>query len=258
MLIVGGALGAALVPSEAKIPGAVHCFNDICHRVRTIAETEQRVGHIEAIVASYYDDPDRDRFNPRSETSSGEQFIAEADDNAASPLHPDGTVLLLWSPTTRAAAVVRINNAGPYFPGRVLDVSRGVADRLGFGDSGVMTLMSVVIAAPQLRDATYVRARVYPKVPGYFGMFASLDLARQGAHGFVPQIDSANLQVFAALPLVAEVTTGSVVRSAASQSIARPATHSPRIETIERKTRALPTLDRHNTWQMSVFAGSGR
>jgi rare lipoprotein A len=254
---VSSVLCAAIGPSEAKIPGAVHCYNDICHQVRTIADTERRLGIIEPVMASFYDAPDRDRFNPRTETSSGERFAADADDNAASPIHPDGTVLLIWSPTTHAAAMVRINNAGPYFPGRSLDVSRGVAERLGFGDGGVMMLLSVVIAAPQPPDAAYVRGRVYPKVPGYFGTFASLDLARLGAHGFAPQIEIGNLQMFAALPLASKVSTGTVVQHTATNPAPRSSAKAPRAEVAdERKARALPVVER--VWQTDVFAGSGR
>lgn len=163
--------------AEAKLPGQVHCYNDICHRVRTVAETEARRGIVEPLVASFYDSPEKDRFNPSLETSSGTQFEPYSDDNAASPIHPDGTVLLVWSPVTRGAAVIRVNNAGPYYPGRTLDVSRGVADRLGFANGGVMQLLTVVISAPSEPDAHYVRGRVYPKVRGYLGTFDNIALA---------------------------------------------------------------------------------
>ncbi len=104
-------------------------------------------------------------------------FDADTADNAASPIHPDGTVLLIWSPISRGAAVVRVNNAGPYYPGRTLDVSRGVAEKLGFAKGGVMQLLSAVIAAPSAPDAHYRRGRVYPRVSGYLGTFDNLALA---------------------------------------------------------------------------------
>ncbi len=163
--------------AEAKLPGVVHCYNDICHRVRTVEETQARLGLVEPVLTSFYDSPANDRFNPRLETSSGAMFDADTADNAASPIHPDGTVLLVWSPVTRGAAVVRVNNAGPYYPGRTLDVSRGVAEKLGFTKSGVMQLLSVVISAPSEPDANYRRGRVYPKVSGYLGTFDNLALA---------------------------------------------------------------------------------
>ena len=164
-------------PAEAKLPGGVHCYNDICHRVRTVEETAARRGIVEPLVASFYDAPEKDRFNPSFETSSGTRFQPDADDNAASPIHPDGTVLLLWSPLTHNAVVVRVNNAGPYYPGRTLDVAHGVAERLGFTNGGVMQLLSVVIAAPSEPEAHYVRGRTYPKVHGFIGKFENIALA---------------------------------------------------------------------------------
>jgi rare lipoprotein A len=163
--------------ASAKVPGAVHCYNDICHRIRTVEETAARRGIVEPVVASFYDWPANDRFNPRTETSSGTEFDADASDNAASPIHPDGTVLLVWSPATGGAAIVRIDNAGPYYPGRTLDLSRGAAERLGFARGGVMQLLSVVISAPSDPEARYVRGRSYPKVRGYLGKFDNIALA---------------------------------------------------------------------------------
>jgi hypothetical protein len=171
------ALAGLTAAADAKLPGSIHCFNDICHRVRTVAETEARRGLVEPVVASFYDAPGRDRFNPRSETSSGARFDPDADDNAASPIHPDGTVLMLWSPVTRGAAIVRINNAGPYYPGRTLDVSRAVAERLGFSNGGTMELLSTVISAPSEPEAHYVRGRSYAKVRGFLGTFDTIALA---------------------------------------------------------------------------------
>ena len=173
---IGGGLVAPGV-AEAKIPGTVHCYNDICHRIRTVAETETRVGVIEPVVASFYDSPENDSYNPSLMTSSGTEFDPDAPDNAASPIHPDGTILLVWSPATRGAAVLRVNNAGPYHPGRTLDVSRAVAERIGFVRGGTMNLFSVVISAPAEHEAHYVRGRVYPKVRGYLGKYDNLALA---------------------------------------------------------------------------------
>ena len=123
-VVASGAIAISVAvsytPAAAKLPGVVHCYNDICHRVRTVEETAARRGLVEPVVASFYDLPEHDKFNPSLETSSGTRFDPNADDNAASPIHPDGTVLLLWSPVTHGAAIVRVNNAGPYFPGRTL------------------------------------------------------------------------------------------------------------------------------------------
>ena len=187
--LAGGALGlglAALVvmPSgeaTAKTPGSKYCFLGVCHRVKTIAETQALIGKTETMQASFYDDAKRDRFNPRNLTSSGEMFNAMRPDNAASPVLPDGTKVMVWSPTTKRAAVIRINNAGPYWGRRLIDLSRGAAEKLGFSNSGVATVQVRVLQAPSVGESTYRRGRVYAPVPGYLGGFASIDEAYTGA-----------------------------------------------------------------------------
>ncbi len=177
-------LGAAflLAPTaEAKTPGKSYCFYGKCHRVKTIAETEALIGKDVTLSASHYDSCKRDRYNPCGLTSSGEVFRHDQPDNAASPIYPDGTTLLVWAPATGASVVLRINNAGPYWGNRKLDVSVKAAEVLGFKGAGVATLKARVIDAPTKEEATYKRNRTYPRVPGYIGQFASLDEAQSGA-----------------------------------------------------------------------------
>ena len=185
---VAPAVGALLLASgmggshaEAKTPGKTYCFHGKCHRVKSIAETEALVGTEETLTASHYDSCKRDRYNPCGLTSSGEAFDSEAPDNAASPVYPDGTTLLVWSPDTRASVVLRVNNAGPYWGDRRLDVSRKAAEVLGFAGQGVAKLKVRVIDAPSAEEATYKRNRKYDPVPGYIGQFASLDDAQSAA-----------------------------------------------------------------------------
>lgn len=167
--------------AEAKTPGKSYCFYGKCHRVKTIAETQALVGKDEIVHASHYDSCKRDRYNPCGLTSSGAVFESEAPDNAASPNLPDGTTVLVRSLDTGVALVLRINNAGPYWGNRKLDVSRKAAEVLGFAGKGVARLEMRVIAAPTLAEATYKKRRVYEPVPGYVGTFASLDAAETGA-----------------------------------------------------------------------------
>lgn len=173
---------ASLAPStaEAKVPGKTYCFHGVCHRVKTIAEMVALVGRDEVLTASHYDDCKRDRYNPCGLTSSGEVFRPNDADNAASPIYPNGTILLLRNPLTGLAAVVRVNNAGPYWGKRTLDVSKGVADKLGFKKSGVAKLEVRVVSAPTLAETRYKKNRRYDAVPGPIGQFASLDRAQGG------------------------------------------------------------------------------
>lgn len=182
ILVTGSAaFGASFVSAataEAKGPGRTYCFYKTCHRVKTIAETQALVGRDIKVIASHYDSCKKDRFNPCGLTSSGERFNAERPDNAASPILPDGTIALVWSKTTQEAVVLRINNAGPYWGNRKLDLSRGAARKLGIHGVGEVTLR--VLKAPTAAEARYSRNRVYEPVPGPIGQFASLDAA-QGA-----------------------------------------------------------------------------
>jgi rare lipoprotein A (peptidoglycan hydrolase) len=167
-------------PTEAKTPGSTYCYYGTCHRVKTIDETKALVGIEETITASHYDDCKNDRYNPCGLTSSGERFHADRPDNTASPIYPDGTMLLVWSSDTGRALVVRVNNAGPYWGDRTLDLSRAAAARLGFESSGVGKLQVRVIKAPEPEEAVYVENRTYPLVPGDIGRYSSLDAAEQG------------------------------------------------------------------------------
>lgn len=168
---------AAPFSAQAKTPGKTYCFNGVCHTVKSLDETRNLVGRTTSVVASYYDDPKRDRFNPSNLTSSGEYFRAWAPDNAASPNLPNGTKVVVWHPVTKKAVMVRINNAGPYYGNRTLDLSRGAAEKIGLTGSGVKRLQMAVVAAPTREEASYKKGRTYAPVRGYIGQFASLDSA---------------------------------------------------------------------------------
>lgn len=176
--IAGLAVTIISTPAEAKTPGSTYCYYGTCHRVKTIAETQGLVGAKEVVQASFYDDCKNDTLNPCGLTSSGEQFHPDRPDNAASPIYPDGTTLLVWSPSSKEAVVLRVNNAGPYWGGRKLDVSRAAAEALGFKPVGVAELQVHVIDAPSAAEATYERQRKYAAVPGPVGKYDSLDEAR--------------------------------------------------------------------------------
>ena len=151
MLVLAlGAAGSSTLGSGAlaKTPGKTYCYNEICHRVKTVAEMQTMVGYEEVVVASYYDDCKVDKMNPCTKLSSGEDFRPDLPDNAASPVYPNGTILALVNPKTNALALVRVNNSGPYAKGRLLDVSRAAAEQLGFAKAGVAKLKVTVISGP--------------------------------------------------------------------------------------------------------------
>ena len=215
------------VSAEAKTPGKTYCFNGICHRVNTIQEMVTLVGKDQTFKTSFYDDCKRDRYNPCGLTSSGEVFRPNDADNAASPIYPNGTVLLLRNPANGQTAVVRVNNAGPYWGKRKLDVSRGAAEKLGFKKRGVADLEVRVVAAPTLAEAKYKKNRRYAPVPGSIGMFASLDRAQGG------------MMVAMAL----EAMSGSLFAPAAGTMLPGLKTASPELAKTLRAGNALASAD---------------
>ncbi|CFX49448.1 protein of unknown function [Candidatus Filomicrobium marinum] len=173
--------GLAVTEVEAKTPGSTYCFYKKCHRVKSLNETKALVGEDVTLAASHYNDCRFDRYNPCGLTSSGERFHPDRADNAASPIYPDGTVLLVWNEVTQDAAVIRINNAGPYWGNRKLDVSIATAEKLGFRNRGVATLKTRILQAPDKREATYRKHRRYRPVPGYIGKHENVEDAERAA-----------------------------------------------------------------------------
>jgi rare lipoprotein A len=69
-------------------------------------------------------------------TASGERF----DQNAMTAAHrslPFGTQVRVVNLENGRAAVLRINDRGPFVRGRIIDVSRRAAERLGFRSKGL-------------------------------------------------------------------------------------------------------------------------
>jgi rare lipoprotein A len=69
-------------------------------------------------------------------TSSGERFDRWAP-TCASLDYPPGTWLKIVDVKTKRWVIVRVNDSGPYVPGRSLDLSEGAAHQLGMRERGV-------------------------------------------------------------------------------------------------------------------------
>ncbi len=78
-------------------------------------------------LASFYSEGGR--------TASGEKFDA-SELTAAHPTLPFGTRLRVTNVKTGRSVVVRVNDRGPYVPGRIVDVSYSAADALGMVGGG--------------------------------------------------------------------------------------------------------------------------
>jgi rare lipoprotein A len=71
-----------------------------------------------------------------SKTASGEKFNP-GELTAAHPTLPFGTKLRVTNTHTGRSVTVRVNDRGPYVPGRVVDVSYSAAEALGMVNKGV-------------------------------------------------------------------------------------------------------------------------
>jgi rare lipoprotein A (peptidoglycan hydrolase) len=87
-------------------------------------------------IASFY------RYDTR--TASGERFDAR-ELTAAHRTLPFGTRLRVTSVATGRSVTVRVNDRGPYVPGRVVDLSYSAAEQIGMVGRGVTKVKLEVI-----------------------------------------------------------------------------------------------------------------
>lgn len=84
------------------------------------------------------------RTNGGTRTASG-QRLNNADATAAHKTLPLGSKVRVVNLANGKSEVVTINDRGPYIKGRVIDVTLGVAQRLGFAGSGVIPVKLEVL-----------------------------------------------------------------------------------------------------------------
>lgn len=186
-------------PSVAKAPGATWCYRDVCHRVRTVGETQRLVGKTMVLEASFYDEPRLDRFNKGKHTSNGEVFDANNPARVAAANFPDGTELLLRNPANGRTSHVRVNDFGPFLRSRLLDVTKRVAQDLDFARHGVTSLEVTVIAAPPPEEVVYRKNRVSLPTRGHLGALEP-DAAAGMARTLIAEAQTAGPTVAATVP----------------------------------------------------------
>lgn len=81
-------------------------------------------------------------------TASGEVFDMNGLTAASRDL-PLGTKIQVTNLHNRRSVVLRVNDRGPYVPGRMLDVSKTAAQRLGFVGAGLARVEMTVLKYPQ-------------------------------------------------------------------------------------------------------------
>jgi rare lipoprotein A (peptidoglycan hydrolase) len=113
----------------------------VAHLTQPVKPIKSWVGN-----ASWYG-PD---FNGRK-TANGERFNSEAM-TAAHPNLPFGSVVRVVNPRSGKFEIVRINDRGPYQEGREIDVSYGVARKIGLLHSGVSQVRLELMQLPPKRE----------------------------------------------------------------------------------------------------------
>jgi rare lipoprotein A len=83
-------------------------------------------------------------YSEGEQTASGEKFDAN-ELTAAHPTLPFGTKLRVTNVATGRSVTVRINDRGPYVPGRIVDVSYSAAQSLGMVGKGVANVKLDVV-----------------------------------------------------------------------------------------------------------------
>jgi rare lipoprotein A len=89
--------------------------------------------------ASYYAD-----FFYGRETANGE-FLRDSAPTAAHKTLPFGTMVEVTNLNSGKSVVVRINDRGPYKPGRIIDLTRVSAQKLGIIKSGVVEISMRIV-----------------------------------------------------------------------------------------------------------------
>jgi rare lipoprotein A len=96
-------------------------------------------------VAAYYSN----RFNGRK-TASGQRFN-NGFMTAAHNTLPFGTKVKVTNTKNKRSVVVRINDRGPTTPGRVFDLSRAAASKLGYVRSGLTEVTAEIVAEAPMK-----------------------------------------------------------------------------------------------------------
>lgn len=124
--------GALMLPSCATQATAFSSLNG--------GQTEWEVSTVQHGQASWYGT----RCNGGSRTASGERLSNSAA-TAAHKTLPLGTNVRVTNLANGKSEIVRITDRGPYTKGRVIDVTEGVAQRLGFYSRGVVSVKVEVL-----------------------------------------------------------------------------------------------------------------
>ena len=117
------------------------CASDaLSHAFHGKTQEDWQVSTVQHGKASWYSV----RTNSGTRTASGERLSNHAA-TAAHKTLPMGTRVRVTNMTNGKSEIVRITDRGPYTHGRIIDVTVGCAERLGFYSRGVASVKVEVL-----------------------------------------------------------------------------------------------------------------
>lgn len=114
--------------------------NSTASGAQNAPRTEWQVQAVQQGKASWYGV----RCNGGTHTASGERLCNDSA-TAAHKTLPMNTRVRVTNLVNGKSEIVRINNRGPYIRGRIIDVTEGVAKRIGFYQRGVVPVKVEVL-----------------------------------------------------------------------------------------------------------------
>ena len=136
VLMILSITGSTLLPTKSEITNKnISAFENPIEELSSISQdVKVKFDDIGMMKASWYGP----RFHGRL-TANGEIYD-QMGYTAAHKNLPFGTLLKLTNPKINKSVVVRINDRGPYIPGRKIDLSKKIAMELGAFKKGIVQL----------------------------------------------------------------------------------------------------------------------
>lgn len=144
MLLVALTVGALSLTgcSSPSYDGYKHSPYTIRGVYYTPMHPEEAVGFVEYGVASHYDERG---FFSSGKTAIGEKFRA-GDMAGAHKTVPLPARMRVTNLKNGRSVVIRVNDRGPFIPGRVVDLTPAAAKKLGYFDDGLTEVRIEVLS----------------------------------------------------------------------------------------------------------------
>lgn len=127
----------------ALVPGCANTGNANSFALSKLDKEDYRVTSVQQGKASWYSI----KTNYGTRTASGQRLSNDAA-TAAHKTLPMGTKVRVINMANNKSEVVTINDRGPYIKGRIIDVTIGTAEKLGFVKRGVAPVKVEVLSKP--------------------------------------------------------------------------------------------------------------